>query len=191
MFNLEVNSSGWIPAARQVLSPNYDCRNNPSRTDISLIVIHYISLPAEHFFGDAIERLFTNQLQVDDPNPELAGLAALRVSAHFVIRRHGGLHQFVSCDNRAWHAGVSRFLDRERCNDFSIGIELEGSSLRPFTQSQYRVLLELIQTLRNSYDIKAIAGHCDIAPGRKVDPGPLFNWNLVLDQTGLPRPQCA
>lgn len=191
MLNLEVGLSGWIASAQQIHSPNYDDRTEPARAKISLIVIHYISLPAEHFAGDAIERLFTNRLRADDPNPDLASLSALKVSAHFVIRRHGQLIQFVSCDNRAWHAGVSSFAGRERCNDFSIGIELEGSSQRPFTRSQYRVLLKLIRALRHSYGIQALAGHCDIAPERKVDPGPLFNWKFILEQTGLPRPQCA
>ncbi len=191
MLNLEVGLSGWITTAQQIHSPNYDNRAEPARGKVSLIVIHYISLPAEHFVGDAIERLFTNRLRADDPNTDLASLSALKVSAHFVIRRHGQLIQFVSCDNRAWHAGVSSFAGRERCNDFSIGIELEGSSHRPFTQSQYRVLLKLIGALRNSYGIQALAGHCDIAPGRKEDPGPLFDWKFILEQSSLPRPQCA
>ncbi len=158
---------------------------------MALIVIHYISLPAEHFGGDAIERLFTNRISEHDPDQQLAQLADLRVSAHFVIRRRGQLEQYVSCDERAWHAGTSSFLGRERCNDFSIGIELEGSSLRPFSASQYRCLLELIAVLRASYAIVALAGHCDIAPLRKVDPGPLFDWPLVLESCGLPRPQCV
>jgi N-acetyl-anhydromuramoyl-L-alanine amidase len=191
MLNLEVGPSGWIAPAQQIPSPNYNKRTEPARAQVSLIVIHYISLPAERFVGDAIERLFTNRLRADDPNPDLASLSALKVSAHYVIRRHGQLIQFVSCDNRAWHAGVSSFAGRERCNDFSIGIELEGSSHRPFTQSQYRVLLELIRALRFSYGIQALAGHCDIAPGRKEDPGPLFNWKFILEQSGLPRPQCV
>jgi N-acetyl-anhydromuramoyl-L-alanine amidase len=191
MTNINIDPSGWARSARQIHSPNFDNRSDPSRSVVSLLVIHYISLPAQRFTGDAIERLFTNQLRADDPNPDLAGVAALKVSAHFVIRRHGQLEQFVSCDHRAWHAGVSMFAGRERCNDFSIGIEMEGSSLRPFTQSQYRVLLNLIQALRNCYGIQALAGHCDIAPGRKEDPGPLFDWDLVLDKSGLPRPQCV
>ncbi len=188
---LDVN--GWVAAARHVASPNFDQRPPEAshRSLISLLVIHYISLPPERFTGDAIEKLFTNQLRADDPNPNLAEVSALKVSAHFLIRRHGQLVQFVSADARAWHAGVSQFLGRERCNDFSIGIELEGSSQRPFTPSQYRQLVNLIALLRTEYGLTAIAGHCDIAPGRKVDPGPLFDWSWVLKRCGLPRPQVA
>jgi N-acetyl-anhydromuramoyl-L-alanine amidase len=191
MADFKVEPSGWVTAVQRIASPNYDDRPEPASASVCLIVIHYISLPAEHFAGDAIERLFTNRIKATDPNSDLASLSELKVSAHFVIRRHGRLVQFVSCDDRAWHAGVSSFAGRERCNDFSIGIELEGSSNRPFTKSQYRVLIQLIRALRKCYAIEALAGHCDIAPGRKQDPGPLFNWSLVLDQTNLPRPQCA
>ncbi len=188
---LQLNDHGWVPSARRIDSPNFDVRSDAARSAVSLVVIHYISLPAEHFAGDAIERLFTNQLRSSDPIPQLASLAELKVSAHFVIRRHGQLHQYVSCDQRAWHAGVSMFQGRDRCNDFSIGIELEGSSIRPFTAAQYRTLVPLIKLLRVSYGIQALAGHCDIAPDRKVDPGPLFDWQFITARCQLPRPQCA
>lgn len=185
-----IDDAGWLLNARRIESPNFDERpNEVDRRGVTLLVIHYISLPPERFVGDAIERLFTNRLESDDPDPELAAIADLKVSSHFVIRRHGLLQQFVSCDKRAWHAGLSNFQGRDRCNDFSIGIELEGSSKRPFTESQYQRLIELVGQLRFSYGLIAVAGHSDIAPNRKQDPGPLFDWHRMLKTCGLPRPQ--
>jgi AmpD protein len=168
-FDLE----GWLAGARRVLSPNFDAR--PEGEAISLVVIHNISLPPGRFGGEGIAQLFTNRL---DPaaHPYYAGIAQLRVSAHFLIRRDGVLIQFVPCGMRAWHAGVSQWQGRERCNDFSIGIELEGTDDRPFTQAQYRRLAALIGKLRCTYPIADITGHSDIAPGRKTDPGPHFDW---------------
>lgn len=169
MFDVE----GWHAGAWRVPSPNRDAR--PEGEPISLVVIHNISLPPGRFGGDGIVQLFTNRI---DPtaHPYYAGIANLRVSAHFLIRRRGELIQFVPCGARAWHAGVSTWKGRERCNDFSIGIELEGTDDRPFTQAQYRRLAALIGALRNAYPITDLAGHSDIAPGRKTDPGPCFDW---------------
>ncbi len=170
---------GWLEGARRIVSPNCDAR--PEGEAISLVVIHNISLPPGRFGGAGIVELFTNRL---DPtaHPYYAEIAHLRVSAHFLIRRRGELIQFVPCGARAWHAGVSSWKGRERCNDFSIGIELEGSDDRPFTQAQYRRLGALIGKLRHAYPITDIAGHSDIAPGRKTDPGPCFDWSCLRNQ---------
>lgn len=162
--------------ARFVASPNCDAR--PAGTDISLLVIHNISLPPDRFGGPWIEDLFLNRL---DPaaHPYFAGIHQLRVSAHCLIRRDGELVQFVPFDQRAWHAGVSNFEGRERCNDFSIGIELEGSDHQRFTGRQYRRLGTLARALLRAYPAitpARIVGHSDIAPGRKTDPGPHFDW---------------
>jgi len=140
-----------------------------------LIVIHNISLPPGRFGGSGIVDLFLNHL---DPaaHPYYAGIAQLRVSAHFLIRRDGELIQFVACAQRAWHAGVSCWRGRERCNDFSLGIELEGSDEKPFEDAQYARLAALVRVLRGRYPIADIAGHSDIAPDRKTDPGPYFDW---------------
>jgi len=142
---------------------------------ISLVVVHGISLPPGQFTENNVERLFTNRL---DPgaHPYFATIATLRVSAHFLIRRDGALLQFVSCASRAWHAGESRWHGRSACNDFSIGIELEGSDDIPYVSGQYGVLARLIRALRVRYAIEDVVGHSDIAPGRKTDPGPAFDW---------------
>ena len=185
---MKVDGEGWLDSARRVSSPNCDAR--PAGVVADTLVIHHISLPPEHFIGDAVERLFTNRLDLE-AHPYYARLRDVHVSAHFLLRRRGELLQFVSCRQRAWHAGPSRLLERERCNDFSIGIELEGSSARPFTATQYRRLVKLIAALRQAYPLRFIAGHSDIAPGRKEDPGPLFDWRrleAVLRLTGIERP---
>lgn len=176
---------GWLRGARHRPSPNADDR--PSGTRVDLLVIHYISLPAGFFAGPAIEQLFSNTLRCD-AHPTFASLEGLRVSSHFLIRRHGGLLQFVDVDRRAWHAGVSSFQGRERCNDFSVGVELEGDGERDFTTAQYRKLDLLIAALRARLPLRWIAGHSDIAPGRKPDPGPRFDWARVAGH-GLDRPQ--
>jgi AmpD protein len=157
----------------RIASPN--CDRRPPRTAIELLVIHGISLPPGAFGGPGIEQLFTNRL---DPtaHPYYAALGGLRVSAHFVIRRDGGLVQFVPCGKRAWHAGVSAWRGRERCNDFSIGVELEGDDDSPYEDAQYHRLVELTRALTGRYPIADIVGHSDIAPGRKTDPGPYFDW---------------
>jgi AmpD protein len=182
------DAAGWHRRARRVPSPNRDAR--PPGVATELLVIHHISLPAGCFRGDAIERLFTNRL---DPtaHPSFPGLEVLRVSAHFLVRRRGELIQFVSCDDRAWHAGVSSFLGRERCNDFSIGIELEGTGERPYTDAQYRVLATLTRALASRWPLRWLAGHSDVAPGRKTDPGPSFDWARyagTVQECGLHRP---
>ncbi|MCD6671758.1 MAG: 1,6-anhydro-N-acetylmuramyl-L-alanine amidase AmpD [Burkholderiaceae bacterium] len=170
------DGSGWLAAARVVASPNFDAR--PPGTRVELLVVHHISLPPGRFSGDAIERLFTNRLDASS-HPSFAALRELRVSAHFLVRRRGELLQFVDTDRRAWHAGVSRFLDRQRCNDFSIGVELEGDESHRFTEAQYRRLRRLIAALRERHPLRWLAGHSDIAPERKRDPGPMFDWARV------------
>jgi len=170
---LFVDRSGVIRAAKQVPSPNHDER--PEEAGISLLVVHNISLPPGHFGGPGIVELFTNRL---DPagHPYYAKIAASRVSAHFLIRRDGSLIQFVPCAQRAWHAGESRWRDRERCNDFAIGVELEGTDALPYESAQYAMLARLTRALLQRYPIAAIVGHQDIAPVRKTDPGPAFDW---------------
>jgi len=179
---------GWLARARRLPSANHDAR--PAGVPVDLLVIHYISLPPGRFSGDAVERLFTNRLEFD-AHPFYAQLRALRVSSHFFIRRRGELLQFVGADARAWHAGASQFRGRERCNDFSIGVELEGSGEVPFTDAQYRRLAELTRALVPRYPLRWVAGHSDIAPGRKSDPGPHFDWPRYLsdvETVGLVRP---
>jgi AmpD protein len=170
---------GWLPAAQRAPSPNCDAR--PQGTAIELIVIHNISLPPGVFDGDAVIELFTNRLDWD-AHPYYQGIRGLKVSAHFFIRRDGTLIQFVPCTLRAWHAGVSSWQERECCNDFSIGIELEGTDDQPFTDAQYATLAPLVQLLKQAYPIRAVVGHSDIAPGRKTDPGPHFAWRRI-DET--------
>ncbi len=173
--------SGLLDAARQVSSPN--CDERLAGGDIDLLVIHGISLPPAQFGGPYIEQLFTNRL---DPaaHPYFADIAHLRVSAHLLIRRDGELVQFVPFNRRAWHAGVSSFCGRERCNDFSIGIELEGTDSTPYTAAQYAQLVAVTRALQQAYPAIVadhIVGHCDIAPGRKTDPGPAFDWAAYRD----------
>lgn len=157
-------------------SPNRNER--PSDLLLDLIVIHAISLPPNRFGGDAVERLFTNTL---DPgaHPFFREIHHLKVSAHYFIRRDGELIQFVPPEMRAWHAGVSSWRGRERCNDFSIGIELEGCDTLPFEPVQYEVLADLLADLCSRFPIEGITGHSDIAPGRKTDPGPMFAWGRL------------
>ncbi len=167
------DADGRVDGARYVASDN--CDERPQGEAITLLVIHNISLPPGEFGGDGVVRLFTNNLD-RAAHPCYATLAGTRVSAHFLIRRTGELLQFVPCAKRAWHAGVSAWRGRERCNDYSIGIELEGTDEVPYTEAQYRVLAELARALLSAYPIAGIAGHCDIAPERKTDPGPSFDW---------------
>jgi len=170
---MRVDAEGRIDAARFVASPN--CDERPAGEVITLIVIHNISLPPGEFGGDGIERLFTNELD-SSADPYYQTLAGLRVSSHFLIRRTGELLQFVLCSKRAWHAGESEWRGRCRCNDFSIGIELEGADDVPYTEAQYRLLAQIVRALRSAYPVADIAGHSDIAPSRKTDPGPSFDW---------------
>lgn len=164
---------GWLDGMRRAPSPNCDAR--PEGAPVNLVVVHSISLPPGEFGGDDIERFFTNRLR-DDRHPYYPGIVALRVSAHFLIRRDGQVVQFVSCHRRAWHAGVSCWRGRMRCNDFSIGIELEGTETLPFPAVQYLRLGALIQRLQALFPIEEIVGHADVAPGRKADPGRHFDW---------------
>jgi AmpD protein len=169
-------ATGLLAGARQCPSPNCDAR--PDAADIELIVVHGISLPPGEFGGDAVDRLFTNTL---DPaaHPFYAGITGLRVSAHLFIRRSGALVQYVPFHARAWHAGPSAWCGRERCNDFSIGIELEGTDDQPYEAVQYERLAGVVSALATAYprlDRTRLAGHADIAPGRKTDPGPAFDW---------------
>jgi len=171
-----IGSDGWAAAVRRVASPNFDER--PDGVAVSLVVVHAISLPPGQFGSDDIVRLFTNTLDAA-AHPYFPMISTVRVSAHFLIRRDGGLIQFVSCDRRAWHAGVSSWKGRERCNDFSIGVELEGCDEIPFETVQYARLVELIESLRAHYNIDNVIGHADISPGRKTDPGPSFDWQRL------------
>jgi AmpD protein len=177
---------GWLAGARRVPSPN--CDRRPGGVEVSLLVLHSISLPRGKYGrvsgGSAVESLFTNRL---DPaaHPSFADLAGLRVSAHFLVYRDGALVQFVPLQDRAWHAGVSNWRGRERCNDFSVGIELEGTDDSAFTDAQYARFAQLARRLQALLPIRDIAGHSDIAPGRKTDPGARFDWACVL--AGLAR----
>jgi AmpD protein len=171
--------TGLLDDARQVPSPNCDAR--PVDTDIDLLVIHAISLPAGEFGGPWIDELFCNQLSADS-HADFAEICGLTVSAHALIRRDGEIVQYVPFQQRAWHAGESRFDERERCNDFSIGIELEGCDDKPFEDIQYRQLAQLTRALMQTYPgitRERITGHSDIAPSRKTDPGPHFDWQRL------------
>ena len=172
-MTLRLTDAGLVEGVRYVASPN--CDERPAGTAIDLIVIHAISLPPGEFGGQGITELFTNRLN-PAAHPFYATVAAMTVSAHFVIGRTGELTQFVPCAMRAWHAGPSQWRGRCRCNDFSIGIELEGTDDAAFEDAQYERLAALTRALLRRYPAAAIAGHSDIAPGRKTDPGPHFDW---------------
>jgi AmpD protein len=174
--------TGRLRRARWLASPNHDER--PEGSGISLLVIHNISLPPDQFGGGWIDDLFLNRLDYS-AHPYFEGLRELKVSAHCCIFRDGSLTQYVSFNQRAWHAGKSQFEGRERCNDFSIGIELEGCDTKPFTQAQYQRLLRVTRALQLAYPALTsarIVGHSDIAPGRKTDPGPHFDWAFFRDE---------
>lgn len=174
---MKLAADGWLDAARVVPSPNFDAR--PPGGEISLLVLHSISLPPGEFGGDAIERLFTNGL---DPaaHPYFQEICALKVSSHFLVRRDGALTQFVPVHARAWHAGASRWRGRERCNDYSIGIELEGTDQEAFAGDQYETLARLVRALQAGLPLRDVAAHSDVAPGRKTDPGAGFDWPRFL-----------
>lgn len=173
---MEKELKGWLRGVRRIVSPNFDARPDGER--VSLIVIHAISLPPDSFGGPGVAQLFTNALDPAE-DPYYQTIQHLRVSAHFFIRRDGELIQFVPTEARAWHAGVSSWRGRERCNDFSIGVELEGCDRLPFEQAQYDALVRLLKRLLWRYPAAEIAGHSDIAPGRKTDPGPCFDWDQL------------
>ncbi|MCY1517687.1 1,6-anhydro-N-acetylmuramyl-L-alanine amidase AmpD [compost metagenome] len=168
-------ASGWCQGISHCPSPNFNCR---PQGEVSLLVIHNISLPPGQFGTGKVQEFFLNRLDPDE-HPYFEGIRDLKVSAHFLIERDGAVTQFVSCNERAWHAGVSLFEGRENCNDFSVGIELEGTDDHPFTEPQYAALTALVAQLRFAYPAitpERICGHSDIAPGRKTDPGPAFDW---------------
>ncbi|MFD1806879.1 1,6-anhydro-N-acetylmuramyl-L-alanine amidase AmpD [Pasteurella oralis] len=177
MKKLQKNiQQGWLNSVKRIPSPHFDQRPDPQ--DISLLIIHYISLPPEQFGGQYIDDFFQGKL---DPkqHPYFAEIYQMRVSAHCLIDRQGNITQYVSFSDRAWHAGISEFQGRAKCNDFAIGIELEGSNLQPFTSQQYNALVTLTQQIMQAYPlitIERIVGHCDVSPGRKVDPGQYFDW---------------
>jgi N-acetyl-anhydromuramoyl-L-alanine amidase len=171
---ITLDVKGLARGARFIRSPN--CDERPPETKVALVVIHNISLPPGEFGGDAIIQLFTNTLDFG-AHPFYDTLRGLRVSAHFLVRRTGELLQFVLCSRRAWHAGVSSWCGRPFCNDFSLGIALEGTDLTPYAEEQYRQLTRLALALEQRYPIRDIVGHSDIAPTRKTDPGPAFDWD--------------
>ncbi len=169
---------GQLIGARQVPSPNYNQR--PEHTEIQLVVVHNISLPPSQFGGGYIEQFFQNQLDWSQ-HPYFQTIEGMQVSTHLLILRTGEVLQFVNFNDRAWHAGRSTYLAKKECNDYSIGIELEGSDDQPFEEVQYSVLAEVIATLQATYPkiLQHLAGHSDIAPGRKTDPGPFFDWPKI------------
>ena len=170
---MKLGADGRVSPCRQVESPNQDER--PAGEAVTLVVVHSISLPPGEYGGEAIEQLFTNRL---DPgaHPYFREIAELRVSSHFLVRRDGELVQFVPVARRAWHAGASSWRGRSRCNDFSIGVELEGIDEAAFADAQYLRLAELVRCLKAALSLREIAAHSDVAPGRKTDPGPGFDW---------------
>jgi len=173
---LSVAPDGWVQPLRRMASPNFDAR--PPATPISLVVIHNISLPPGVYGGGHVERLFTNALAAG-VDPFIDRIRGARVSAHFFVDRAGACTQFVSCMDRAWHAGASAFRGRAGCNDYSLGIELEGSDFEPYADAQYELLDALLPALAAAYPLEAVVGHSDIAPGRKTDPGPFFDWQRL------------
>ncbi|MDC0403618.1 1,6-anhydro-N-acetylmuramyl-L-alanine amidase AmpD [Porticoccaceae bacterium] len=173
---LQLSKEGWLSGVTHCPSPN--CNARPASAVVSLLVIHNISLPPGEYGGGHIAELFTNQLD-KDTHPYFASVAELQVSSHFLIERDGSLTQFVGTQQRAWHAGISSFQGVQNCNDFSVGIELEGCDESPYNDAQYAALAALTVLLLNRYPAltsQRIVGHCDIAPGRKTDPGPSFDW---------------
>ena len=182
---MQLQNDGWIAGIRHVASPNADAR--PAKAAIDLLVIHNISLPPGEFGGPYIEQLFCNLL---DPaaHPYFAEIAHLKVSSHLLIRRDGEVIQFVSLNQRAWHAGESSFCGQSACNNFSIGIELEGTDELPYTEAQYDALTELSQLIMQAYPAispERITGHSDIAPGRKTDPGMAFDWTRYKQKLSI------
>jgi AmpD protein len=174
---VRIGADGFAAVARRVVSPN--CDERPPGCAATLLVLHSISLPPGQYGGDAIERLFTNRL---DPaaHPAFSEPATLRVSAHFLVRRDGELVQFVPVQRRAWHAGASSWRGRAACNDFSLGVELEGCEQDAFTAEQYARLVELVRALRAALPLAGVAAHSDVARGRKRDPGAHFDWARLL-----------
>ena len=179
----ELWQDGWYRFARHLPSPNFGPR--PEGAQIDLIVLHSISLPPGRYGGDEVQRLFTNHLDWD-ADPYFQKIRGIEVSAHFYVRRDGELWQFVDCDARAWHAGASSWRGRDNCNDDSIGIELEGLEGESFEAAQYEALASLLPAIAQRYPIAFVAGHEHIAPGRKIDPGPGFDWARLRRPLGWP-----
>ena len=177
---------GWLRQATHLPSPNFGPR--PAQACIDLVVVHSISLPPGEYGGNGVQELFTNRLDWD-AHPYYQQIRGLQVSAHFYIRRNGELWQFVSCDDRAWHAGRSHYRGRDNCNDDSIGIELEGLEGERFETAQYQTLATVSQALVRRYPIRHMAGHEHVAPGRKQDPGPGFDWPHIQSLLRWP-PRC-
>lgn len=178
-----VDADGWCSGVRILPSPNFDAR--PDDMPVELVVIHNISLPPSQFGGDYIDDLFLNRL---DPaaHPYFETIHTFEVSSHFLIKRDGSITQYVSCNDRAWHAGASTWRGRSRCNDFAIGIELEGDDFSAFDDAQYNALVQLTQALQNRYpNINGIAGHSEIAPSRKTDPGECFDWARYVEAASI------
>ena len=175
-----VDPSGWVSGVARVASPFFDAR--PAAAVVDLLIIHNISLPPGTFGSGDVARLFTGALDVH-AHPFYATLAGARVSAHFFIDRLGAVIQFVSTADRAWHAGPSTFEGRSNCNDFALGIELEGTDFTPFTDAQYQALGALANTLHDAYRLRAVRGHSDVASERKTDPGPFFEWTRLRAHT--------
>jgi N-acetyl-anhydromuramoyl-L-alanine amidase len=182
----DVWRAGWLSTAQRLASPNFGTR--PAQAVIDLIVVHSISLPPGQYGGGQVQQLFTNQLDWQ-AHPYFETIRGMEVSSHFYIERSGKLWQFVSCDDRAWHAGASSFKGRDNCNDYSLGIELEGLEGELFESEQYQSLATLCQQLRLRYPIAHVIGHEHIAPGRKFDPGAGFDWQALQKNVGWP-PQC-
>lgn len=174
---------GWLREAVVLRSPNFGPR--PPQAHIDLIVVHSISLPPGQYAGDAVQQLFTNRLDWQ-AHPYYEQIRGLQVSSHFYIRRSGELWQFVSCDDRAWHAGRSRYRGRDNCNDDSVGVELEGLEGETFEPAQYETLARVCRALAGRYPIAHVAGHEHIAPGRKHDPGPGFDWCRIQQLLDFP-----
>jgi AmpD protein len=174
---------GWYRFARRLDSPNFGAR--PAGAVIDLVVVHSISLPPGRYGGDEVQRLFTNTLDWD-AHPYFKSIEGMQVSSHFYVRRNGELWQFVSCADRAWHAGVSHYRGRANCNDDSVGIELEGLEGEPFEPAQYETLAGLCAAVAQHYPVQHIAGHEHIAPGRKGDPGAGFDWALLQRHLAWP-----
>ena len=172
-----LDEAGWLSGCRHVASPNHDAR--PAGAEATLLVVHSISLPPGEYGGDSIERLFTNRLD-PEAHPYFREIAGLEVSSHFLVRRDGEIVQFVPVGRRAWHAGLSRWRGRSRCNDFSVGVELEGSDADLFEAAQYAALSRLSRELCALLPLRYSAGHSDVAPGRKTDPGAGFDWQRFL-----------
>jgi len=181
-------NAGWWALARRSPSPNFGPR--PANTSVSLAVVHSISLPPGEYGGDAVERLFTNQLDWN-AHPYYERIRGIAVSAHFFIRRDGEMVQFVSCNERAWHAGATSWRNRPDCNDYSIGIELEGLEGETFDGPQYDALTRVLVAAASRYPLQQVVGHEHIAPSRKIDPGPGFDWHALQAALAWPKAMFA